>query len=91
VVTWPDLQRIGVACRRAGGELVFDAPEHLHGLVRSAIHARATMMAAPPRLVVPRGCCDACGGGMQGLATGGWCCLCEAGRAVAMREGKLAA
>lgn len=91
MVTWPDLARLGVVARRSGVTLAIEAPVHLHGLVRSAIHARAAMMAAPPRLAVPRGCCDACGGGMDGLASGGWCCLCTAARDVALREGRAAA
>jgi hypothetical protein len=85
VVTWPELRALGALAWRTAGGWTFEAPEGVDAQVVAAIHARAPMMARPPRLQVPPGFCDACGGGLGGRCTGGWCPLCGAGRQVALR------
>lgn len=85
MVSWHELRAMGALCFVSGVELRFEAPEGVDLLVRAAIHARAPMMAKPPRLQVPHGCCDACGGGLGGRCSGGWCPLCSAARQVALR------
>lgn len=84
-MTWHELRALGAVCFVEGLTKTFEAPDGIRALLIAAIHARAPMMRNPPRLQVPRGCCDACGGGLGGRCTGGWCPLCSAAREVALR------
>lgn len=88
-MTARDLANIGVVFERVAGRVarVGLPPDRqdLGAVVSAEIARRVEMMREPPRVFVPAGHCDACGGGMEPPWDGGWCALCEAARARALR------
>lgn len=84
-MSWAELYALGARSGHEAGVLFFTAPDDVGADLGAEIHARAPRMAAPAKLAVPRsGCCDACGEPLPSYQ-GGWCPLCAAARAVALR------
>lgn len=89
MLKWSDLEAIGAHTPWPAGELAFEAPEHVHGIIRQAIHERVSRVTDPDLSSVAScnvdGICGTCGDPMTKRL--GWCCLCAAAWKVAVRDG----